>query len=116
MEDEEHLLAQRLHEWYLEACKNLKPENYNNQAQVSWEMLNEQQKKIDQHIAKRIMEKLRTKPEDYVEDLNEEDFVMQKPEEGETYICQLEEIERKGFFAKLRNMRKFSMYVKRLLW
>lgn len=50
------LLAERLHEWYLEAVKSLDPRNYNPDAAVPWEELNRDQKKIDRYIAEKILE------------------------------------------------------------
>jgi len=49
------LLARRLHGWYLEATKKLKPESYNPEAQKRWRDLTEDQRGIDLHIAKKIL-------------------------------------------------------------
>ena len=44
-------LAEKLHEWYLEACKELNPESYNAKAQKSYADLTEEQKFLDRYIA-----------------------------------------------------------------
>jgi outer membrane protein assembly factor BamD (BamD/ComL family) len=49
-------LAEKLHEWYLEATRELNPENYNPNAQKNYQELNEEQKNIDRYIARKIME------------------------------------------------------------
>jgi len=49
-------LAQKLHEWYLEASKQLHPESYNPNAQKSFAQLTEEQKFLDRYIAGRILE------------------------------------------------------------
>jgi len=43
-----------LHDWYLEATKELNPESYNEEAQKPYEELTEEQKKIDKYIADKI--------------------------------------------------------------
>ena len=50
-------LAEQLHNWYLEAIKELDPENYNPDAQRKYADLREQQKFIDRYIAKKILER-----------------------------------------------------------
>lgn len=52
------MLAELLHTWYLEATKELDPKNYNPDAQKSYYQLNEDQKKIDRYIAKKILDKV----------------------------------------------------------
>jgi len=49
-------LAEKLHEWYLEASKQLHPESYNPNAQKSFAQLTEEQKFLDRYIAGRILE------------------------------------------------------------
>ena len=53
MSEEE--LAEKLHEWYLEATKELNPESYNPDAQKSYGDLTEEQKFIDRYIAGKIL-------------------------------------------------------------
>ena len=48
-------LAEKLHEWYLEATKALKPESYNPNAQKKYSELTEEQKFIDRFIADKIL-------------------------------------------------------------
>jgi hypothetical protein len=48
-------LAIRLHNWYLEATKNIKPESYNINAQKEFIELTDEQKFIDRYIAKKII-------------------------------------------------------------
>lgn len=47
-------LARQLHEWYLEATRELKPENYNPNAQKPYDEMTEEQKFIDKYIAGKI--------------------------------------------------------------
>lgn len=47
-------LAERLHNWYLEATKELNLESYNPDAQVPYKKLTEEQKEINRYIADRI--------------------------------------------------------------
>ena len=49
-------LAILLHEWYLEATKELKPESYNPNAQKDYDKLTNEQKYIDIYIATKIIE------------------------------------------------------------
>ena len=51
----EERLAEKLHEWYLEATRELNPESYNPNAQKSYAELTEEQKFIDRYIAKKIL-------------------------------------------------------------
>ena len=51
----EEILARQLHEWYLEATKNLTIGNFNSAAQKAYDELTEQQKSIDLYIAKKIL-------------------------------------------------------------
>lgn len=48
--------AEMLHEWYLEATKELDPKNYNPKAQKAYKDLTEEQKFIDRFIAKKVIE------------------------------------------------------------
>ena len=48
-------LAELLHMWYLDATKQLDPENYNPDAQKEYKDLNEQQKFIDRFIAMKVI-------------------------------------------------------------
>lgn len=45
---------EQLHEWYLEATKELNPESYNPNAQKSYDQLTEEQRFIDKYIADKI--------------------------------------------------------------
>ena len=49
-------LAEKLHEWYLEATKQLNPESYNPAAQKSYSELTEEQKFIDRYIANKVLQ------------------------------------------------------------
>jgi len=53
---EQEQLAKKLHEWYLEASKQLHPESYNPNAQKPFAELTEEQKFLDRYIAGRILE------------------------------------------------------------
>jgi len=53
---EQEQLAEKLHEWYLEASKQLQPESYNPNAQKLFGELTEEQKFLDRYIAGRILE------------------------------------------------------------
>ena len=48
-------LARQLHEWYLEATKELQKKSYNTFAQKPYERLTKEQKYISQYIAKQIL-------------------------------------------------------------
>lgn len=48
-------MAIQLHDWYLEATKEIDPINYNEKAQVPFEKLNDEQKYIDVYIAEKIL-------------------------------------------------------------
>lgn len=48
-------IAKQLHGWYLEATKELNPENYNAKAQVAYDDMNEEQKEIDRYIARKVL-------------------------------------------------------------
>lgn len=54
-EDEIENLAIKLHDWYLEACKRINPENFNLKAQKIYKELTEEQKFIDRYIAEKII-------------------------------------------------------------
>lgn len=54
-QDGEEKLACKLHEWYLEATKALKPESYNPDAQKAYADLTEEQRQIDRYIAKKVL-------------------------------------------------------------
>ena len=44
-------LARKLHEWYLEACREIDPDNFNADAYKSYDDLNDEQKFLDYYIA-----------------------------------------------------------------
>lgn len=48
------ITPKQLHDWYLEATKELKPESFNKEAQKEYEDLTEEQKFIDKYIAEKI--------------------------------------------------------------
>lgn len=48
-------LAKKLHTWYLEATKELKPESFNPNAQKAYEDMTDEQRFIDRYIADQIM-------------------------------------------------------------
>jgi len=48
-------LAEKLHEWYLEACQKINPESFNKEAQKLYIDLTEEQKFIDRYIAEKIL-------------------------------------------------------------
>lgn len=52
------ITPKQLHDWYLEATKNLNPESFNKEAQKSFEELTDEQKYIDKYIANRITSRL----------------------------------------------------------
>lgn len=54
-------LAQQLHEWYLEATKNLRPDSYNPAAQIPYQDLTEEQKSIDKYIAEKTLNQIQEK-------------------------------------------------------
>lgn len=54
----ERITPKQLHDWYLEATKELNPENYNPNAQKSYEDLADEQKFIDKYIADKISQSL----------------------------------------------------------
>ena len=49
-------LAEKLHEWYLEAIKEISPDSYNPDAVKSYQDLTFKQREIDRHIAKRVIQ------------------------------------------------------------
>jgi len=49
----------KIHEWYLEATKELNPKSYNPNAQKSYQDLTEEQKFIDRYIAKKALAQAR---------------------------------------------------------
>ena len=49
-------MAQLLHDWYLEAIKDLDSSHYNLAAKKPYTELSEQQKDIDRYIARKIIE------------------------------------------------------------
>lgn len=51
---------EELHIWYLEATKQLNPENFNEDAQKPFDELNSEQKYIDCYIASEINKKIRS--------------------------------------------------------
>jgi len=65
------ITPKKLHEWYLEACKELSPENFNTDAQKPYEELSEEQKFIDIYIAEKIKRKLKKEIEKFEEQLIE---------------------------------------------
>jgi hypothetical protein len=54
----ESLTPYKIHEWYLEACKRVKPKNFNPKAQKPYEELNEEQRFIDRFIVNKIFDML----------------------------------------------------------
>lgn len=50
------ILARKLHEFYLNATRELKPESYNKEAQKSFDDLTGEQKSIDTSIAEQLRE------------------------------------------------------------
>jgi len=48
-------LAEKLHGWYLEASKKIDPDNYNDDAQVAYKDLNDDQKFLDRYIANKTI-------------------------------------------------------------
>ncbi len=51
-------VAEQIHNWYLEACKQLSPESYNPKAQKSYADLTEEQKEMDRFLANKFIEAL----------------------------------------------------------
>jgi len=51
---ENRITGGQLHRWYLDATKELDPDNYNEEAQKSYTDLNSEQKFIDDFIAAQI--------------------------------------------------------------
>lgn len=54
----EDITPERIHEWYLEACVNLKDESYNTEAQKAYDELTDEQKFIDKYIVNIIKKKI----------------------------------------------------------
>lgn len=52
-------LAEKMHNWYLEATKELHPESFNKNAQKLYSELTDEQKFIDKYIAQKISELVR---------------------------------------------------------
>lgn len=50
---------EELHNWYLEATRELHPESYNSDAQKPYDDLTREQKYIDNYIASKINKKVR---------------------------------------------------------
>lgn len=67
----EENLAEIIHNWYLEACKEIKPESYNVKAQKTYQDLTEEQKFLDRYMARKILDLLTTKEAEIREDLRE---------------------------------------------
>ena len=57
-------LARQLHDWYLEATRELGPENYNQNAQRHYDELSHEQREIDRYIAKKVAQALQTAREE----------------------------------------------------
>lgn len=55
---EKYRLMQLLHQWYLEATKELNPESYNPEAQKEFWKLSDEQRYIDEFIAGKILKYL----------------------------------------------------------
>ena len=51
-------VAEKLHEWYLEASMQIKQENYNPKAQKEFKDLNKDQQFIDIYIAEKVIKYL----------------------------------------------------------
>lgn len=47
-------LPRKMHEWYLEATRELNPESYNPNAQKTYDELTDEQKFIDRYIAEKV--------------------------------------------------------------
>ena len=56
-----NIKPKQLHDWYLEATAKLDPDSYNSKAQVDYEFLSSDQQYIDEYIADKIEQDLRTK-------------------------------------------------------
>lgn len=52
--EEQKITPEQLHEWYLEATKELHPESYNPAAQKPYDALTPEQQFLDQYIAAKI--------------------------------------------------------------
>lgn len=52
-------LAEKIHEWYLEATKKIDKENYNPKVQKAYNELNKDQQFIDIYIAEKILKTLK---------------------------------------------------------
>lgn len=48
-------MAEKLHDWYLEAIESLSKGSFNPKAQVAYENLSEEQKYIDRYIAGKVL-------------------------------------------------------------
>lgn len=55
---EKYRLMQLLHQWYLEATKNLDPKHYNPEAQKEFWKLSDEQRYIDEFIAGKVLKYL----------------------------------------------------------
>ena len=52
------ITPQKLHEWYLEATRNLPEGSFNKNAQIEYESLSSDQKFIDEYIAEKINQEI----------------------------------------------------------
>ena len=51
-------LAELMHKWYLEACKELSPISYNPNAQKPFKELSSEQRYLDMYIARKVIRSL----------------------------------------------------------
>jgi hypothetical protein len=81
---EKEKLAEQLHNWYLEAIRQIQKENYNTNADKPYSELTEEQKFIDRFIADKILTLLELKEEGVEEDVirGEEEAMGQYEEEA----------------------------------
>lgn len=47
--------AEQIHNWYLEACRELDPSNFNAKAQVPYADLTAEQKFLDRFLARKLL-------------------------------------------------------------
>ena len=63
--------AEKIHEWYLETCKELPIESYNPKAQTPYSSLAEDQKKLDQGMVNKLFQQLEIFKEKIITDIEQ---------------------------------------------
>lgn len=70
-------LAEQLHNWYLEAIRDLNPAYFNSKAAVEWKDLHKGQKHIDMYIAKKVADTIKEATQNLANEIKSYDWQLE---------------------------------------